>query len=130
MNKLKIAFGALLAVFALTLTAPAQAGSKLVAHGTFKGENKHITTGGVSILKTASGYLVVLEADFELDGAPAPTIRFGNNGKGTSKQFSKLVNKKGHQIYTVPAGINPKDFNEFYIWCKKFDVSLGVAKLK
>lgn len=100
------------------------------SNGTFSGLSKHVTTGGVTILKTQSGYLAILESDFSLDGAPAPTLGFGNDGKfDTASEFTKLENISGAQLYQIPASINPANFNEFYVWCADFSVPLGVAKL-
>ena len=116
-----------------TSTAPALAekASSVGLSGTFEGRSDHITTGGVSIVKLNTGYVVILESDFSLDGAPAPTIGFGKDGAFDKKaEFSKLTSKDGLQVYAVPADINPADFNEFYIWCAQFSVPLGVAALK
>ena len=109
----------------------ATADSSITASGTFIGQSDHVTTGGVSILKTQAGYIVVLESDFSLDGAPDPKIGFGSDGKFASKTlFTPLNNKEGLQVYEVPKTVKVTDFNEIYIWCEKFNVPLGVAKLK
>jgi len=42
----------------------------------------------------------------------------------------ELQNKDGLQTYVIPASVNVDDFNEAYIWCKKFAVPLGVASIK
>ena len=103
----------------------------LTKSGTFKGLSKHVTKGGVSIVKTQTGYIAFLENNFSLDGAPAPTLGFGKDGKfDPQTEFTKLQNIKGAQVYAIPAGINPENFNEFYVWCADFTVPLGVAKLK
>lgn len=103
----------------------------LAKTGTFTGLNKHETTGGVTIVKGGDGYIVVLENNFSLDGAPAPTLGFGNNGKfDPSTEFTKLSSIKGAQVYSLPASIDPEKFSEFYVWCADFSVPLGVALLK
>lgn len=105
-------------------------GSTVAHHGTFEGRSDHVVTGGVSILKTASGYVAVLESNFSLDDAPAPTLGFGNDGSfDDASEFSKLESKTGLQVYAIPASIDPSAFGEFYVWCSRFDVPLGVAKL-
>jgi len=105
--------------------------SKIKQSGSFSGRSDHVTSGGVSIAKTSSGYIVILESNFSLDGAPAPTLGFGKNGTfDKSTEFAKLASKDGLQVYAVPANIKPADFNEFYIWCSQFQVPLGVASLK
>ncbi len=123
-------FAAVLGLAALALPATADAASKVVASGTFTGASNHTTTGGVTILDTASGKIAVLESDFTLDGAPDPKLGFGKDGYDTSTTFSKLASHKGLQIYAIPASVDPSKYNEFYIWCEKFSVPLGVAKLK
>ena len=110
--------------------ADAETSTTVVQSGAFEGRSDHVTTGGVSILKTASGYVAVLESDFSLDGAPSPTLGFGKNGFDKSTEFTKLESKKGLQIYAIPASIDPADFDEFYVWCADFSVALGVASLK
>jgi len=103
--------------------------SSIFKTGTFVGKNKHITTGGISIIKTSSGYIAVLESDFDLDGAPSPTLGFGKNGFDKKSEFTKLNSDKGLQVYAIPANINPADYDEFYVWCADFNVALGVASL-
>lgn len=104
--------------------------SHVVLSGKFEGRNKHITTGGVSIVKTASGYIAILEGDFSLDGAPAPTLGFGKDGFDAKSEFTKLNSNDGLQVYALPASIDPMQYDEFYVWCADFSVSLGVASLK
>ena len=101
-------------------------------HGTFTGASDHITTGGVKIIKTANGgAVVILDSDFSLDGAPDPRVGFGKDGKYVAAtDLGKLGNLTGVQVYIVPASVNVDDFNEVYIWCRKFSVPLGVASLK
>ena len=73
---------------------------------------------------------MVLAADFSLDGAPDPRVGFGKDGKydtATGRGLLKSLN--GTQSFTVPAGVDPSDYNEIYIWCLKFSVPLGVAAL-
>ncbi|MEM9371265.1 MAG: DM13 domain-containing protein, partial [Pseudomonadota bacterium] len=40
-----------------------------------------------------------------------------------------LAASTGEQVYVIPAGLDVADFNEIWIWCEKFSVPLGVAKL-
>lgn len=113
--------------------APAVAAQTLqssVASGAFEGRSDHVTSGLAQIVKTATGYDLVLGADFYLDGAPDPVIGFGNNGEyDASSQFTKLDKKRGQQRYTLPADFTPGQHAELYVWCEKFAVALGVATL-
>ena len=114
------------AVGAAAVTTPAIASG----HGRLaelKGVNNHFTTGRVKIAKKDGGYAINLLDDFTFDGAPDPKIALGNNGYDKSTLMGKLTPNSGSS-YTIPAGINPDDFNEVWIWCEKFNVGLGVAK--
>lgn len=102
-----------------------------VKTGEFTGASDHITSGQVSVVKTPDGYAVVLGSDFSLDGAPDPKVGFGNNGKYDPKaQLGELVSKNGAQAYNIPSSVNVNAYNEVYIWCEKFNVPLGIAKIK
>ena len=115
---------------ALALAIPASADT-VITSGTFTGASNHITTGGVSVVKTSDGKTVlILGSDFSLDGAPDPSVGFGKNGKFVSaSDLGKLTSINGKQVFVVPASVNVEDFNEIYIWCEKFSVPLGVASI-
>jgi hypothetical protein len=109
----------------------ALAGEDIVASGSFKGASSHVTNGNVTIRKTADGVVVVLEDDFDFDGAPDPKLGFGKDGRyDRASQISHLGSNKGRQVYEVPAHVEPEAYNEFYVWCEKYNVPLGVADLK
>lgn len=123
-----VLFMFVLAVVALPLTAVA--GSKTLASGVFEGLSDHVVTGKVAIVQTDNGVEVRLEDDFSLDNAPDPKLGFGKDGYVPGTLFSVLRNHKGSQTYLLPQTIDPSTYNEVYVWCEKFDVPLGVAKLK
>ncbi|MCV3269811.1 DM13 domain-containing protein [Roseobacter sinensis] len=120
-----------LLVIALTTLATLGAMAGGSTSGTFTGKSNHITTGGVTIETHADGTATVtLDDDFSLDGAPDPRVAFGKDGAYVpAGDLGELKMLNGKQTYTVPASINVDDFNEIYIWCLKFSVPLGVAKL-
>ncbi|GFE49640.1 hypothetical protein So717_13930 [Roseobacter cerasinus] len=123
-------FSALLVIALTSLaTVGALAGSSTT--GNFIGKSSHIATGGVTIVKNADGTATVtLEDDFSLDSAPDPRVGFGKDGTFIeASDLGALKQLNGKQVYAVPASINLDDFNEIYIWCLKFSVPLGVAKL-
>ncbi len=130
LKSLTFLFAAFLSIAGLSAPAAAHGPSTVVKTGSFTGLSNHITTGNVSIVRTNDGYVAILEGNFELDGAPAPTLGFGKNGFDKKTEFTKLNSKKGLQVYAIPASINPADFDEFYVWCADFNVGLGIAKLK
>lgn len=109
--------------------ATSEMAGEIVATGEFSGLSDHVTTGDVTIRKDGASYIVVLEANFSLDGAPDPTLGFGNGDFIAETQFSALNSKTGKQVYTLPAGLDPADFSQIYVWCEQFSVPLGVATL-
>ncbi len=123
---LALGFGA--AVLAAPVAASAQ--DQVLASGEFRGKSGHVASGGVSVVKTATGAVVVLAPDFKFDGAPDPKLGFGKNGYVKSTQFSILKSNSGKQTYEIPATIDPADYTEVWVWCEKYSVPLGVATLK
>lgn len=106
-----------------TLSIPAFAGSKT---GTFKGDSDHVTKGAVSV----AGGKIVLEDSFWFDGAPDPRVALGKNGKFTEgTDFAVLKKNTGKQTYTIPANLKDSGYDTVVIWCRKFSVPLGHAKL-
>ena len=93
--------------------------------GKFKGTNNHKTTGTAEV----AGNQVNLLGDFRFDGAPDPKVALGKNGYDSKTLMGLLKSNNGASSYEIPAGIDPSEYNEVWIWCEKFNVSLGVAKL-
>ena len=119
----------LVALAALIVFAAAAPAADHAVKGSFTGASGHVTTGGVTVEKTAEGYVLVLQDDFSFDGAPDPQLGFGKDGYDGKTRFSKLKSNSGKQSYKVPAGIDPAQYNEVWVWCERFAVPLGVAKL-
>jgi len=101
-----------------------------VAAGTFEGRSDHVTTGAVTVERTASGYQLRFATDFSLDGAPDPVVALGNGETFlVVNKLGALKSKTGAQTYQLPASFTPGQFSEVYVWCERFSVPLGVAKL-
>ena len=117
----------------LTLTATgliAASATKVLAAshgrlGTFTGASNHVTTGTAEIV----GNQVNLLDDFTFDGAPDPKVALGKDGYDPNTLMGLLKSNTGASTYEIPAGIDPADYNEVWIWCEQFAVPLGVAKL-
>jgi len=102
----------------------------MVSKGTFSGRSDHVTTGQVSVEKTASGYQLNFAADFFLDGAPDPIVALGNGDTYlAANKIGALKNKTGGQTYQLPASFTPGQFSQVYVWCEQFSVPLGIADL-
>lgn len=113
-------------VSALAVTAvPAFAGGH-GRLGSFSGLSGHVTTGTAEI--AADG--VQLLDDFFFDGAPDPKVALGRDGRyDPNTIMAPLSSNTGASKYSLPAGVNPDDYNEVYIWCERFNVGLGVARV-
>jgi hypothetical protein len=97
--------------------------------GTFKGESNHVTSGRAEIAKEGGKNVVHLLDDFFFDGAPDPKVALGKDGYDKSTLMGKLKKNSGKSSYEIPASIDPSKYNEVWIWCEKFNVPLGVAKI-
>lgn len=98
--------------------------------GVFQGAGGHKASGHFEVVKDGAVTKVVLKDDFSLQEAPAPRLAWGKDGYKRGTIFATLAKFKGAQEYTVPAGTDLSQYNEFWIWCEKFDVPLASAKLK
>lgn len=99
--------------------------------GSFEGRNDHVTTGGARLVKTDAGYAIELGEDFSLDGAPDPRVGLGKGGTfDAATDLGALQHLTGAQSYAIPAGVDVSAYDEVYIWCKEFNVPLGVAVIE
>jgi hypothetical protein len=99
--------------------------------GTFSGASGHSTSGSVTVTETAGAATLQLSSNFSLDGAPDPWIGFGKDGRFVAAtRFVALGSHTGAQTYTVPSSVDLDAVNEVYIWCHKFSVPLGVARIR
>ncbi|MEM8774482.1 MAG: DM13 domain-containing protein [Pseudomonadota bacterium] len=97
--------------------------------GEFEGKSNHVTTGRAEVVVQGGKAEVILLDDFTFDGAPDPKVALGNDGYDKDTILGLLQSNSGKQSYAVPAGIDTSKYNEVWIWCEKFNVPLGVAKL-
>ena len=112
--------------------------SNLVASGTFIHANPsdpvHYGKGRVSVY----GHTVFLESDFEVGPGPAfhvylvpkASIRSSSDLKDAMfVDLGGLRAFKGGQRYSIPAGVNLKDYQSVIIWCERFGVLISPADL-
>ena len=119
-----------LAFFAAAVSFPAAA-DEVLARGSFTGASGHDTGGEVAVVKTAGGDKLVLGSDFTFDGAPDPKVGFGAGGAYDPKsQLSPLKRNAGQQTYDIPNTLDLSGYDEVYIWCQRYSVPLGVARLR
>ncbi|WP_298437763.1 DM13 domain-containing protein [uncultured Jannaschia sp.] len=106
------------------VTLPALAGGH-GRLGTFTGAARY-GAGGTAEL---AGNQVNLLADFTFGSAPDPKIALGRDGYDAKTLMGPLKSTSGASSYTLPAGIDPSQYNEIWIWCEQYNVPLAVAKL-
>ena len=111
----------------------------LVASGSFIHANPsdpvHYGKGRVSVYE----HTVFLESDFEVGPGPAfhvylvpkAPIRFSSDLKDVMfVDLGGLRAFKGSQRYSIPAGVDLKQYQSVIIWCERFGVLISPADLK
>ncbi len=121
------------------LRAPALAAALLIATavpsmaagGTFKGASGHKTSGSVTVTQRGGKMVIRLGSNFSLDGAPDPYVTLGNGSRPVKGGTAGILAKnKGSGTYSVRATAATKAAKQVVIWCRKYSVPLGVARLK
>jgi hypothetical protein len=113
--------------------------SNLIATGNFihatPSDPVHYGKGRVSVYE----HTVFLEPDFEV--GPGPAFHVYLVPKASIRSTSDLKNVvfvdlgglrafKGSQRYSIPAGVNLKDYQSVIIWCERFGVLISPADLR
>ncbi|MFT5423005.1 MAG: hypothetical protein ACI89L_000778 [Phycisphaerales bacterium] len=106
------------------------AGVRTIASGSFTGFAGHAVTGEASLTESYGNIYLVLGDDFSLGNDEKARLGFGRDGEfDTSTRFTSLADTSGRQVYSVPASINPYDFDEVYVWGNTSREVLGKATL-
>jgi hypothetical protein len=103
--------------------------------------HEHTTTGTAKLLRLPDGSQVLRLEDLDTSDGPqlvvlltdAPVIE-GSDGwhifeQGRHVDLGALKGNRGSANYFVPAGVNISGLDSVSIWCDRFDVSFGAAKL-
>ena len=97
--------------------------------GEFTGASNHVTKVRAEVFTKYGQTEIILQVDYRFVGAPVSKVALGRNGDDATTLMGKLSKNAGMHSYIVPAGIDASQYNEVWIWCEKFNVPLGVAKL-
>lgn len=112
----------------LALTAlPAFAQS--ARSGRFTGAGGHDAAGTGRLVERNGRSTIEFAEDFVFDGAPDPKVALGANGYDPRTIVGALRSNTGAQNYRVPRNIRAGAYNEIWLWCERFNVPLGVARL-
>ena len=123
--------GLAMAAAALALAPMIAQADEVLGSAQFEGSSGHETSGGVTVVSTDNGVIVVLGEDFMFDGAPDPHVAFGTGGRfDPDSELGILASNSGTQTYRVPASLDISGYDEVYIWCVQYSVPLGVATLQ
>lgn len=107
---------------------------KLITH-------EHKTSGTVAVLKLPDGSRVLRIEN--LDTSDGPDLKVwlsdakvveGRSGwhvfdDGRYRDLGSLKGNHGNQNYAIPAAVRLEDFRSVAIWCDRFNVSFGAARL-
>ncbi len=102
-----------------------------VATGTMVGLGGHDAVGTVKLIKAGKNYIVNFEDDFRVDSGPDLYVYLGRDGGyAADTLISRLKSNTGSQRYAVPYSISITNYNEVWVWCRKFSVPFGKAVLE
>ena len=116
----------------------AAATDTLLARGSFV-SHEHDTSGTVSIVRLASGKVVLAIAN--LDTSEGPDVHVWLTDRTVTKggwhvfddgwhvDLGGLKGNLGDLVYPIPAGVDLSRVRSVSIWCDRFDVSFGAAQL-
>ncbi|MGB6517761.1 MAG: DM13 domain-containing protein [Candidatus Cybelea sp.] len=98
----------------------------------------HDTAGTVTIYRLDSGDRVLRLTDFHTSNGPdvhvylSSAAKVNSNGDVTSGKYLDLGTLKGNignQNYEIPANVDLNEFHSVSIWCARFHVNFGAARL-
>lgn len=114
-----------------TAPSPMTPAVTTVDQGTFVGLTGHSGRGTVKRLNIAGKYYIRFEDDFHVTNGPDLFVHFGRNGEYAAEaRIASLKGNEGGQNYEVPAGINPSQYDEVWVWCRAFSVPFAKAELR
>ncbi|WUJ12279.1 DM13 domain-containing protein [Actinoplanes sp. NBC_00393] len=120
--------------------APAAPAAAVLAHGSFV-THEHDTSGSARVVRNADGSHQLELVGLDTSDGPDlrvwltdQAVRTGTAGwkvfdDGTYEELGRLKGNHGDQVYPIPAGVDPADFQSVSIWCDRFSVSFGAATL-
>ncbi len=99
--------------------------------GTFAGIGSHHAAGKVSVGKGENGQAVLTMTDITVDKVPDGRIYLAHNfDYASGVELGKLTTFTGAVTLPIPASVDLVKYDSVVIWCKKFDVGIGQAKLQ
>ena len=112
-------------------TTPAESVSQTleIKSGAFSGFDRlHTGSGTAKVISIDGKNYIRFEEDFSVTNGPDLYVGLGENGeyiKGS--ELEKLKGNIGSQNYELPAGVDPENIKEVWVWCKAFSVPFAKA---
>ena len=109
--------------------APVAMQPEVVARGSFTGFDRvHYGSGDATLVKTADGYVIRFEDNFNVANGPDLFVGLGKDGEYREEaQLAPLKGNIGSQNYLIPDTIDIEAYNEVWIWCRAFSVPFAKA---
>lgn len=123
----------LLAASLMVLAIPQAelAAAQVLAKGTVVGVGGHGARGSVQIIKNGKAIAVRFSKDLLFDRVPDAWLAFGKNGRFSAATYvASIKRNNGSQTIKIPAKYADGTYDTLFIWCRKFNVGIGSAKLK
>ena len=117
----------LAATLGALLAMPAIAADR---HGSWSGKAGHTARGSVSVVENGGSHSIILSGDWSVNRAPDPYIAFGSANTYAASTAFKRIRASGGQSVKVPSSIDPDDYSHAWVWCRRFNVPLAVARLR
>jgi hypothetical protein len=94
------------------------------------GSGGHHASGTVTFGMGMHDRRVLILKDLKVDKVPDGYVYLARNGDWMNGvELGKLNKFSGNVSFALPAGIDPMEFDSVIIWCKKFNVEIGRARL-
>ncbi len=104
---------------------------EILKRGSFEGVGAHSAKGTALLVRDGEKYFVRLDDDFDVTNGPDLYVSFGRAGEYRSEGLlAPLKGNSGGQNYAVPSSIDVTQYDEVWIWCKRFSVGFGKAMLR
>lgn len=119
------------------LTAQAEVTKQTLSQGTWQEKNTGIS-GLWELRQVGDNYILVFDKAFATNSAPDLKVFLhprgiadidDDNATQGALFVSKLKNNKGRQVYQLPKGTKPGDYQSLIIHCERYSVLWGGAPL-
>lgn len=111
----------------------AMAMGKPSAQGKLTNVGDHKASGTVHLVNVEGKRQLHFTPDFSIEKGPDVYVTLTNGPKpvkGASLTIARLARFSGEQSFELPANIDLGKYSHVVLWCKKYSVSMGQAKLE